>query len=419
MRRLYLQIYLAFIASALLFALLASVVWVVSAPYTHERRMYEGVSVIVQDLLPPAGSSPEVLQEAVNRLGGQLLSDITIRDRDGALLAAFGRPLSLPPGVRRRGWTRTGARGWTFALPLPDGRWLIARHGSLHGGWEWLGTLLIFAVAVAIGAYPVARRLTRRLERLRAQVEELGAGDLSARVDVGGRDEVAALARSFNSAADQIERLVESQRSMLASASHELRSPLARLRMAVELLARSGRPELKERIERDIRELDDLIEELLLASRLDAVEHLEKSESTDLLALVAEEGARYDAEVTGVSVQIEGDTRLLRRLARNLFENARRYGGGSPIEASIHTVPQGRVRLRVLDRGPGVPPEERERIFEPFYRVSGTREDGSGVGLGLALVRQIARRHGGDARCLARDGGGTCFEVDLPRPTGR
>jgi signal transduction histidine kinase len=364
-------------------------------------------------LLPPVGSTHESLQAAVERLSEQLLSDVTVRDRDGTLLASAGEPLALPRRARRRGWTNTGARGWTFQLPLPDGRWLIARHGSMHGGWEWIAALAIFAVAVAAGAYPVVRRLTRRLERLRAQVDELGSGDLSARVAVEGRDEVADLARSFNRAASQIERLLESQRSMLASASHELRSPLARLRMAFELLNTESRPELSSRVERDIQELDDLIDELLLASRLDAIDRPETTEPVDLLALVAEEASRCDAAVHGISVGVNGDPRMLRRLVRNLLENARRYGGGTEIEASVTSTGEGQVCLRFLDRGGGVAPQERERIFEPFYRPSGTREDGTGVGLGLALVRRIARHHGGDVRCLPREGGGTCFEVVL------
>jgi signal transduction histidine kinase len=105
---------------------------------------------------------------------------------------------------------------------------------------------------------------------------------------------------------------------------------------------------------------------------------------------------------------------MLRRLMRNLLENAQRYAAGSTIEASVGPSPNG-IRLSVADRGPGVPEEERERIFEPFYRSTRLREPSdTGVGLGLALVRQIARHHGGDVRCVARQGGGTCFEVDLP-----
>jgi signal transduction histidine kinase len=111
---------------------------------------------------------------------------------------------------------------------------------------------------------------------------------------------------------------------------------------------------------------------------------------------------------------VNGDARLLRRLVRNLLENARRYGGGTPIEISV-AVDHDTVTLRVCDRGPGVAAAERERIFEPFYRIRGTAESGNGVGLGLALVRQIARRHGGDARCEAREGGGSVFVVTLRR----
>jgi len=298
------------------------------------------------------------------------------------------------------------------ARRLPDGRWLAARpphrrvaHGAL------LVFLTVLAVAVFIGAYPVARRLTRRLERLRTGVEGLGAGDLHARVPVEGRDEVAVLATSFNRAADRIEALVGAQRTLLASASHELRSPLARIRVALELMG-ADRPDLRERVARDIAELDDLIAELLLASRLEAVDQLDRSEEVDLLGLVAEEAARAEAEVSGQPVAVRGDAKLLRRLVRNLLENAVRHGS-PPVEAFVEAS-GGRARLRVCDRGSGVPEAERERIFAPFYRLSSRPPGDGGSGLGLALVRQIARRHGGEARCLPREGGGTCFEVDVP-----
>ncbi len=230
-----------------------------------------------------------------------------------------------------------------------------------------------------------------------------------------GRDEVATLARRFNLAADRIERLVTAQRSILAGASHELRSPMARIRVAIELLPTEARPELKARLAQDIAELDELISELLLASRLDTLDHLEATEDIDLLALLAEEGLRTEADVSGEPVTIHGDPRMLRRLMRNLLENARRYAAGSPVEASVMPQPPSGARLLIADRGPGVPESERERIFEPFYRPADRRRDrsDSGVGLGLALVRQIARHHGGDARCRPRDGGGTCFEIDL------
>jgi signal transduction histidine kinase len=274
-----------------------------------------------------------------------------------------------------------------------------------------LGLLLLTSAG---GAFVVVRRITGRLERLQSRVDALGAGDLSARVQVEGRDEVAELAVSFNRTATRIEQLVGTQKSLLANVSHELRSPLARMRMAVELLAEDGRPELKARLARDIGELDALIGELLEASRLESGAATERSEDVDLLALVAEEAVEFGAAVLGPVTTVQGDARLLRRLVRNLLENARRYGGGTPIEITIESGADA-VALRVSDRGPGVPEAERERIFEPFHRIHGTAETGQGVGLGLALVRQIARRHGGDARCEARPGGGSVFVVTLRR----
>jgi len=110
---------------------------------------------------------------------------------------------------------------------------------------------------------------------------------------------------------------------------------------------------------------------------------------------------------------VSGDRTLLRRLIRNLLENARRYAGNGPITVSV-TAEAGRAVLEVSDHGPGVPASERQRIFEPFYRLAGGSENGRGSGLGLALVRQIARHHGGEVRCVAAQGGGSVFEVALP-----
>src|SRR5262249_20154597 len=151
--------------------------------------------------------------------------------------------------------------------------------------------------------------------------------------------------------------------------------------------------------------------EILLASRLDAVGAREAEEEVDLLALASEECSRYDdTELDGQPVTVRGDPRLLRRMIRNLLENAKRHGA-PPIEVFVRRV-DGGAELRVCDRGPGIPVAERESVFRPFYRFAGARES-SGAGLGLALVRQIARRHGGDARYLGRDPAGSCFVVNL------
>ena len=211
-----------------------------------------------------------------------------------------------------------------LAVQLADGRRLVAaRQPDFEHGLGLLATLALLALAVGVGAWPLVRRLTRRLERLQSRVEALGRGDLAARAPVEGRDEVADLARSFNRAAERIQGLVEAQRRQLAFASHELRSPLARLRVALEMLR--GDDAVRAGAARDVAELDALISELLEASRLEAVGAGERAELLDLLGLVAEEAARTEAVVSGESVELRGDARLLRRLVRNLLDNARRH----------------------------------------------------------------------------------------------
>ncbi|NLD55868.1 MAG: HAMP domain-containing histidine kinase [Burkholderiaceae bacterium] len=281
-------------------------------------------------------------------------------------------------------------------------------------------------LAGALVAWPVSRRITSRLVRLQAGVDRQAAGDLRVRVPVEGRDEVAVLARSFNQSAERIEALVNrqeellaSQKRLLANASHELRSPLARIRMALELLLADPNEagHFADELRRNIAELDQLVDEILLASRLETTPMAR--ESVDLAGLAAEEASRVDAVAASddgdTPLVVTGDPRLLRRLLRNLLENASRHGDGAGEPVRIELAREAEsVRIAVLDRGPGVPPESRERIFEPFYRVGGHSEQSGGVGLGLALVRQIASAHGGDARCEAREGGGSRFVVSLP-----
>ncbi len=173
---------------------------------------------------------------------------------------------------------------------------------------------------------------------------------------------------------------------------------------------------MREEVARNVRELDQLVEEILTASRMDVngAGHT-ATENVDLVGLVAEEAARTGANLDAGKVpDVWGDSKLLRRLVRNLLENAQRYGNGSEVDISVREFAPNIVRISVCDRGNGVPEADRERIFEPFFRRGGASEASGGVGLGLALVRQIAEAHRGKVRCLGRDGGGACFEVELP-----
>ncbi len=297
----------------------------------------------------------------------------------------------------------------------------------LQPTWGFALLLATMGVAAALALYPVVRRPTKRLESLQTGVQSWGQGDLSVRVPVQGDDEVADLSRRFNDAAQRLQALMAAQKSLLANASHELRSPLARIRMGLELLeSPAGDAALRQRsrdeILRNMAELDQLIDEILLASRLDAQEaDIGQVEPVDLIGLCAEECARVDALLTlpepPPQIEVPGVARLLRRLVRNLLENARRYGQAAAPDAIVLALRADgtHVTLTVCDRGPGVPEAWRERIFEPFLRLPGASESSGGVGLGLALVRSIAQRHGGSVRCTDREGGGACFEVRLPK----
>jgi signal transduction histidine kinase len=289
-----------------------------------------------------------------------------------------------------------------------------------------LAMLLTVAAVVGVAAYPVIAGITRRLEALRASVEAWGAGDLRRRAEVDGGDEVAAVAASFNAAADRADALLTAHKALLAHASHELRSPLARLAMAAELLAdrfgddRDGRDEARA-IRREVAELDALVEEILLASRLDQDVGPAEQERVDALALAAEEAARANISLREAAAdtgpfEVIGSPRLIRRLIRNLIDNALRHGA-PPVDLEVRRGAMGdlpSVAIAVRDFGPGVAPALRERVFEPFFRPDGAAEAKGGWGLGLSLVRQIARRHGGDAVCGVGGEGETVFRVRLP-----
>jgi signal transduction histidine kinase len=461
MNTLTLRIYLTVVAVLLLFAAVSG--WLFQREIAQERVRTENALTermaawgeLIERSLPESRAPVEDQAAALAEWSARLRVPLALDDAGGQRIAAS------PAYLRRE--AESGAR--TFAVKLDDGRtlWVMrpggrraamrAERGAegpgppwslgpgpglprepgerrpggepaglLPFGLGWLVLLALLFVAVAGAAWPVVRALTRRLAELKLGVERFGAGQLSHRVPVSGQDEVAAVAQSFNLAAERIEALVRSHQSLLANASHELRSPLARMKMAISMLDEVPPPQraaLQREIHTNIAELDALVEEVLLASRLDAAADTSRDEPVDLLGLAAEEAARVEAELHGEAARVQGDDRLLRRGLRNLLENARRYGG-QEVELHLKRVQgRGQVEVQVCDRGPGVPEGLRERIFEPFYRLPGHAEQAGGVGLGLSLVRQIAQRHGGTVRCEARPGGGSCFVLTLPEAAAR
>ena len=525
MRRLSLTIFLSLLASLLLMAAAVAFFWQWRLDNRTEAQENRFTEALAAEVIPAATEGVERLQQALWHWQRRLRIDLQVIDAQGRVLAAAGRPFRAddagerqeeqpgleemppPPGldapppppseealhVRRpqghHGQAREGhgpRRAMVAVIhrvALPDDRTLLIRTWRPAPPQLPISAPLALAllfVAVGLAAWPVSRRITRRLEALQRSVDAQAAGDLRVRAEVSGQDEVAALAHSFNHAAERIEALVNrqeallsTQRRLLANASHELRSPLARIRMAIELMLENPADltHHTDEVRQNIRELDALVEEILLASRLDTLSLDElRREPVDLTQLAAEEAARTGAvwmdetpsdvnrddgaESGAAHTTVAGDARLLRRLLRNLLENARRYQpeGDEPVLLCLSREPgpvavgspeadtdPGRsgdsdaggnhsgagkgvqagevtdwLRIEVLDRGPGVPEAARERIFEAFYRVDGHSEQAGNVGLGLSLVRQIARRHGGDAHHEPREGGGSRFVVRLP-----
>lgn len=286
--------------------------------------------------------------------------------------------------------------------------------------------------------YGLARYLAAPVGKIRSAAQKIAQGDLSARVEPNrfprGRDEITGLARDFDRMAERLESLVAAQNRLLGDVSHELRSPLTRLNLALELARRGDenkRVAAFERIEREATRLDSLIGELLTLSRLENGLRAETLNRTvDLTELAREVAADADFEAQNASrgvratftcpdktVTVHGDAELLRRALENVARNAARHtDDNSTVDISL-TRDKDSAILSVRDHGPGVPEEELDAIFRPFYRVEGARERAEtdrGTGLGLAIAERAAHAHGGRIEaCNAPDGG---LEVQICLP---
>jgi two-component system OmpR family sensor kinase len=301
------------------------------------------------------------------------------------------------------------------------------------GGWLFLVGLFAASLTLWSASAWFARRLSRPFIDLVRVAREIGEGRLSSRMRLGRHHvgEAAILAEAINDMASRIERQIEDHRELLAAVSHELRSPLTRLRVLVELADQQGdSAENRRKIEREVLEIDALVGKLLANSRLDfEVLELQQLDAADVAARALERAGLapelLDDRAPGL--RFAGDATLLARGLGNLLENAIRHGGG--LEALLVTADATRVRFEALDRGPGFAEATRIRAFEPFFRGSARKEgaapthDGGALGLGLSLVARIARAHGGKAFAENREprGARVVLEVPLeaPGPRGR
>jgi signal transduction histidine kinase len=382
----------------------------------------------IASLISPHFDDPVTREALVRHFSEELDLDITVRTIDGRVLTVAGTEFPPPDDVDtallRRGEI-TAEHGPRFFIAAPiivDGHvrgilesspvYRTFRMPSLWRPAILLGVIMLIA---GIASGPLARRISAPIERLTSAVRRFGQGDLSARVTAprGWRrlrhrhrppDELAELTSAFNEMAERIERLVRGQKELLANVSHELRSPLARMRVALELLPRDAKNEARLRdVEADLVELDRLIEDVLTTARLEAsglpahLATVDVGELFDQLVARAEHDPATAGKVVrasgGAGITLLADGALIKRALWNLVENAGKYGT-PPIEIAAARE-DGAVLLSVRDAGAGIAAEERERVFEPFYRGDKARTPGNGFGLGLTLARRVAEAHGG------------------------
>ncbi|MGA9163660.1 MAG: ATP-binding protein [Thiobacillus sp.] len=281
--------------------------------------------------------------------------------------------------------------------------------------WSFAAGLLVTLVL----AWLLARRITAPVARLAEAARQIGSGERPPRLPESGEHELADLARVFNETASQLAARRENQSTLLAGVSHDLRSPLGRIKMALGMLAEERASPLLARMERDVAEMETLIGAQLELAR---AEEREATQATDIDALLAE-------LIEATEAQSPGQTRLradrpachadiaplaLKRILGNLLDNALRYAGPGRLEL-VRRHCSGRLLIGVRDRGPGIPAELREAVFRPFFRLDPSRSRATGgSGLGLAIARQLANTQGWTVAVKPRVGGGTSVWLAIP-----
>ena len=430
MGRLFARIYLHFLGVLLVVAVVSSMVFAWTARGAFVQESSGRISRHISSLVAEVYRDPPALARRVQQIHEELELDLVARDIQGRVLVSAGNDLpSFTP--EQLAQVRTGLRmvqpnpEWSVAAPVRDpksGAVIGTLESSAHRRSRLRGLtrpatiLTLLLVLFAFPAAILARRISRPVERLTEAARRLGAGDLTARVPTRtrsrwfgrrGSDELSDLTRAFNDMAERIERLIAGQKELMANISHELRSPLTRIRVALELLPHNGAAQARLKdVEADLDELERLIEDVLTATRLEVTglpPHPERVEVRSLLEDLAAR-ARLDPRLgpervrtePGAPIELEADPTLLRRALWNLVDNAAKYG--APPVALMAERHNGTIELSVSDDGPGIPPEERERVLAPFYQLDRARTPGRpsrGFGLGLTLAGRVAEVHHG------------------------
>ncbi len=282
---------------------------------------------------------------------------------------------------------------------------------------SWLGWGVAALLLSLVGAWLIVFRITRPLKALQQAARKVGAGETPARLDESGPTELATVAHAFNQMSTDLAQLDQDRALILAGISHDLRTPLTRLRMGIEM---SGDDGLREGMTADVEEMDKTIGQFLDFARSEGGEAPQDVDVAALLLDIASQYRRRGFRVELASgptppvVALPLRPQALRRAISNLIDNALRYAGAdSLVELALGAV-SGEFHIEVLDRGPGIPADEVERMKRPFARLEAARTNAAGAGLGLAIVDRVARSHNGGLELLPRDGGGLLARLRLP-----
>ena len=453
MKSLFLRIFLSFWIAFALFVVLAILVTIAFRPRTSTWEALR--TTVLNDAVTAyeEGSEAQLRQyfenlDATQHVRAYLFdengNELSRRPApDWAMRVAAGGPrmphdgfiFPAPPMQRDSRASSDGKHRYTVVLGLPPGpRVFFGPRGLPVPG------LIIAIISSGLVCFFLSWYMTKPIVRLRTAARRLAAGDLTARTGAPAskrRDEVAGLMRDFDAMAERIETLLKAQSRLLNDISHELRSPLARLNVALGLARQRTSPESAEmldRIELEASRLNEMIGRILTLARLEDGEQLvpQTPVPLDELVLSVVEDAEFEAQARRCHVHasvadgdwsVPGNASLLHSAVENVVRNAIRYtqeGTAVEVELSAADRPGGREAvLRVSDAGPGVPADALQKLFEPFYRLDDARgRQTGGVGLGLAITERAVRFHGGKVAASNRPGGGLVVEIRLPLLSG-
>jgi two-component system, OmpR family, sensor histidine kinase CpxA len=455
MRSLFVRIFLSYWVAQALFLVLAILVTLAIRPsgeiasvqaqqgrilneavQAYQTAGQEGARNYLRTVRDTQHVRPFLFDENTRDLTGRTPPDWILRVARGKTATAdrlWGR---FGPGRYLR-QSRAASDGHSYTLVIefpPEDHGVIGPHGVPGLG------ILIAIISSGLVCYVLARYLTSPIVQLRAATQKLASGDLTARAGVPGsrrHDEMAELMRDFDRMAERLENLVSAQSRLLTDISHELRSPLARLNVALELARQRSGSEAGsalDRIDREANRLNELIQKLLTIARLEAGgESIEKI-PVRLESIIHEiaKDAAFEAQSRGCEVEativddciVVGSPSLLHSAIENVVRNAVRYTQeGTSVEVRLEqgvglqadSLGSPQAVVRVTDSGPGVPEDALDKLFRPFYRIDDARgRQTGGVGLGLAITDRAVRLHGGSIRVSNRPQGGLMVEIRLP-----